>query len=113
VSCQNFVNGVASVPARDELLTGTVVNAPLVSEFSFCIENKEMGSRSRAVGSSNFLGFAVIEVGKIKFSKGGADLHVLKRIAEVGVTHFVEANGFGAIWLDGQQGYTAAAIVIG
>jgi len=72
-----------------------------------------VGSGGRSVSARDFLVFAIVKVGEIEVAVGGADLHFIERIADIGVAHLVEADGIRIVGLDGDQRDAAVLIIPG
>ena len=111
VSGKNRINGITRVPAGDERFAGIVVDAALIAKLALAVENKKVRCCSRAVGTRDFLRFAVVEIRKIELAVGGASFHLVERVANVGVAHLVEPDRHGIVRLDGNDGDAPLAIV--
>src|SRR5258705_819762 len=65
----------------------------------------------RAILFGDDLSGTIIEIGKIKLARGGADFHRLHRVVEVRVAEFVETYPIGAVRVDGDKCYVSGAII--
>jgi len=106
------VDGFTSVATGDKVFARIVVNAALVAKLALGVEDEEVGSSGGAVGASDFLVFAIVEIDEIEMAIGSAGFHVVEGVAYIGIAHLVEAHGHGIVGLDGDDGH-AAVFVIG
>ena len=102
----------ACVASFDEVLAFVVIDAALVTELAIGIEDKDVRGGDGAELFGERFGRAVIEVREIELLVGGTNFHRFEGIIEVGVAEFIEADGGGAVWIDGDDG-DAAGFVIG
>ena len=65
------------------------------------------------ISGSDLLGLSVIEIREIEVTEFRPDLHVIERISDVGIGHFVEQNRIRIVGLDGHQGDALAFVVFG
>ena len=57
------------------------------------------------------LGGAVIKIREVEMAVRGADFHFVERVADIGVAHFVEADGEGIVRLNGEEGDALILII--
>ena len=112
LSGEKGVEGEAGVGDFGERLALAGVDAALILEFELAVEDENVRSGDGTVGVRRALGRAVVEIGEVEMAVGGADLHFVEGVADVGVAHFVEADGEGIVGLDGDEG-DALILIIG
>ncbi len=105
------VDGVASIADGDERFARIVVQTAGVAELALRVEEEKVRSGGGAIGARDALRFAVVEVGKVEVAVGGADFHVVERVANVGIAQLVETHSIGIIGLDSNEGHVALTIV--
>src|ERR1700733_7513742 len=76
------VSGVLRLNKRSVL---AVVDPPFIAKLPIRIEDKDMGSRLGSIGSRYRLGVPIIKVRKVKVTILSANLHVIERVANVGI----------------------------
>ena len=92
--------------------TSRVVDPADVAQLAVLIEQKHVRRGQHAVGERRLLRLAVVEVRKCEALVLGPQLHVLERIAQVGVAQLVEPHGQRVVRRDGDQG-DALVLVVG
>ena len=109
-------DGIDRVPCVlpfDEGNARAIVDAALIAQLARLIEDKDVRRGGRAILARCCLRFAVVEIREIEVAVLGPDFHFVERIGEIGVAHFVEADRFRIVGLDGNNGDAAVAIIGG
>ena len=90
-----------------------VIDAADIAELPSRIENEDMRRREDAVGQSRLLRLAVIEIGERKLFLLRSELHLLERVAQVGVAQLIEADSVRVVWRDGHYDHALVLIIRG
>ena len=93
---QQGLHGVLGV-VRFDGLDLAIVESSDVAELALAVEDINLRRGQDAVGPGRRLRLAVVEIGISVVVIFRADLHVFKRVAEVGIAELVQANGGGVV----------------
>ena len=69
-----------------------VVDPAAETQLAIAVEEKDVRRRDRAVCLRHRLRLAVVEIREVELVVAGADLHVVERVAKVGVAELVEPH---------------------
>ena len=112
LTCEHRFEGVTGVVGLHLGGVVVVVDPPAEAELALAVEEKHVRRGDGAVGLGGGLRVAVVEEREIEVVVAGAELHVVQRVAEVGVAELVEPHGLGIVRRDGDDG-DAAVLVVG
>ena len=104
------VDGVAGI-VRLDLLYFRVVDAAHVAQLPLAVEDEHVRRGQHSVRGRRFLRLAVVKIRKREFLVLGPDLHVLQRIAQVGVSQLVESHRRGVVGRNRHHRHAAVLVV--
>ena len=111
LSRQHGVQGQARVLDLHQRFALRVIDAPLVLQLAFFVEDEDVRRGLRAVGLGHRLRLAIVEVGEIEMAVFGADFHLFQAVAHVGVAQLGELDGLGVVGIDAHEVHAFAAVV--
>src|SRR5260370_9255427 len=104
--------GVGGVLGLDLFGAVSVVDASFVTQLALLIENECMRRGLGTIGSGDGLRFAAVQIGVAQVLVGYANLHFFQSVADIGGIQLVDANGFGVVALNRDDGYPTVAVVV-